>query len=639
MLGAKLAVVVAFGLAAVVCAVTAVRVRRLADRELRRGLTAVFVLTAVWSTMEAVRLFSPVDRTIAHAGYLGGLVVGLAAVGAWLYFCSAYAGLDYHHSRRWLTAGAVAYLAAVAVKLTNPLHGRYYTARLRQEPFTYFGVDPGPAHWVVVAGVYVLVGGGFVALFAAFRRARADTTGLWVLSVGAALPVLPAVTAALTSGTLPGLNYEPLGVALFGVGALFVVEDRFLAVAALARQQVVDDIESAVLVVDRDERLLDFNDAAASLFPGVTGGRPVGACSPALQRRLRAHRGTIGEGPADGVTTDGGVTDERTADGETTEGTARQRDDSRTVSDPESPRQRNDERTMDDLEDGSLLTVNHGDGPRHYLCHVVDVELGCQELGWGLVLSEVTELEEKRRALRRQNEQLDDFAAGISHELRNPLSVVLGYADLLEEATDGEVDHDTVDRAVREITDATSRMSTAVDEMNMLARRGRTVQDPTPNRVSETLRAARENVDAAVEATVDSDGLVVSDGTRLCQILQNVLAFADTEGASRARVDVRERSVLVELDGTVDVDETRRLLRHGYASSGGDTRLALANARTMARAHGWSVSVERAGSDTLGGIVFVFEHVDATPDAERTREHPGAGEGDGEPVPDPSHGP
>lgn len=585
MLGFKIAVVGAFVSAAGVCTVAAIRARRVDDHELRLGLTGVFVLTAVWSMTEAARLFSPVDQTIAHVGYLGGLVIGLAAVGAWLYFCSAYAGLDYHRSRRWLTVGAVTYLFVVSVKLTNPIHGGYYTADLRQAPFEYFAVQPGPAHWVVVAGVYAVVTLGFAALFATFQRARADTTALWVLSLAAALPLLPEVTAALTTGTLPGLNYEPLGVALFGVGALFVVEDRFLAVGALARQQVVDDIESAVLVVDQTERLLDYNEAATSLFPNVTGGRQVEDCSAALADRLEDHRNR--------VATDGGGTAGINA----------------AVADDE---------TLDDLEDGSVLSVSHGGRLRHYLCRVVDIELGSQALGWGLVLSEVTELEEKRRALRKQNEQLDDFASGITHELRNPLSVVQGYVELLGEAVDGDVDRETVDRAVLEITEATERMTTAVDEMNLLARRGRTVEEPTANRISEAVRTAQANIDGTVETVVDTDGIVVSDETRLWQILRNVLTFADAEGANRVRISVCDRSMLVGIDGSLDVDETRRLLRHGYAGGQGDTRLALANARSMARAHGWSVTVDSVDPDSADTAVFVFEHVDTTPDPDAT---------------------
>jgi len=577
----RLAVVAAFALSALVCAVAALRARRLEDRELRVGLTGVFVLTGLWSLLEAVRLFTPVDRTVAHGGYLGGLVVGLAAVGAWLYFCSAYAGLSYHRSRRWLATGAASYLVVVSVKLTNPLHGQYYTADLQVTPFTYFAVDPGPVHWVVVAGVYVLLALGFAALFATFQRARADTTALWVLSLAAALPVLPEVVAALTAGRLPGLNYEPLGVALFGVGALFVVQDRFLAVGALARQQVVDDIESAVLVVDREERLLDFNEAAVSLFPNVVGDQPIEDCSPALARRLEAHR--------DRVATDG-----------------------RGAAALESALA--DRQQVEDLDDASVLTVTHGGRLRHFLCRVVDVELGSQALGWGLVLSEVTELEEKRRALHTQNEQLDDFAAGITHELRNPLSVVQGYVELLGEAVDGDLDQETVERAVAEITEATERMTTAVDEMNLLARRGRTVEETSTNRVSEALRTAQATLDATVETVVETDGVVVSDETRLWQILKNVLTFADAEGTQQARVSVCDRSLLVGLDGEFDVDETRRLLRHGYAGGQGDTRLALANARAMARAHGWSVTAEPADPGAEDTLVFVFEHVDATPD-------------------------
>jgi len=600
----RLAIAVTFVVSGAACAIAGVRAwRRLSAPDVRRGLVALFVITTSWAWLEGARLLVDLRPMVAHVGYLGGLVVGLAAVAAWLYFCSAYAGLSYHRDRRVLGAGAGVYLFVTSLKLTNPLHGQYYTVTITETPFRHLAVNPGTLHWLVVGGVYVLLALSFVALASAFREARANTTALWVLSAVAAVPVVPQIIRALQTGMLLGLNYEPVGVAVFAVGVLYVVDDTFVAVGAMARQQVVDEMESAVVVVDEERTLLDFNDAAADLFPETAAGRSLRDCCRTLDEEVGEcvdHDSATGDG--DGVATAAGSgagtpsADSERADAEVDV----------SVDVDERP-------VLADLDGGRVLTLTHDRRPRHYLLRVVDVDLGARTLGHGIVLSEVTDLEEERRKLRRQNEQLDDFAAGITHELRNPLAVIQGYVERLGKATDGEIDETAVDSATAEIAAATGRMDTAVDELNVLARRGRPVEEMTPGRLDAVVDAACDVVDTTVETVVGTDGVVVADRSRLRLILVNLLTYADEEGADRMTADVRERAFIVELSGEFDIDETRRLLRYGYASGQGDTRLSLANAQALCRAHGWSVDIEYATGDGPGPVAFLFSHVDATP--------------------------
>lgn len=595
---AKTAVLSVFLLSGGGAVVAARRARRLSDDDVRWGLTTLLALTGLWAVLEAGRVAVGFGEALAHAAYLGGLVVGLASVGAWLYFCSAYAGLEYHRDRGLLSLAGALYLAVIGVKITNPVHGAYYSAEMAAEPFTYLAVTNGTIHWLVVAGVYVLVGAGFVALWSTFRRAQADTTALWGLSMAALTPMVFVGAAKLWPGLVPALNYEPVGVAVFAVGALYAVEEEFIAVGGVARRQVVSDLESAVVVVDRDRQIVDCNEAASGLFPDAAPGQPVADAHWVLDEYLGTH------GP-DG---DGG-------------GPAAGADDREPATlDPDRGREEVTERLAyaghggesgDASDDEVVLTVEVDGTPRHFLCRAVDVGLAGRTLGWAVVLSDVTELEARRRELRRQNEQLDDFAEAITHELRNPLSVVQGYVDVLEDTPD---DPETRERALGEIRAAADRMTVVVDELTTLAERGRTVTDVEGHRLSEVVRSV-ETPGPAIDVT--ADGVVTANGVRLREILSNLLEYADTEGAARMTVAVEQGHLVVGLAGDLDLEDTRRLLQYGYSGGTEDTRLALANVRALARAHGWTVSVESAADlDRADGVAFVFGGVETGPIAD-----------------------
>ncbi|MFC6726644.1 PAS domain S-box protein, partial [Halobium palmae] len=76
------------------------------------------------------------------------------------------------------------------------------------------------------------------------------------------------------------------------------------------------------------------------------------------------------------------------------------------------------------------LTV---EGPRDFLLYVVPLALGEANVAGYAIYSDLTELKERERELRRQNERLEEFAGVVSHDLRNPLNVADGYLELARE--------------------------------------------------------------------------------------------------------------------------------------------------------------------------------------------------------------
>lgn len=74
---------------------------------------------------------------------------------------------------------------------------------------------------------------------------------------------------------------------------------------------------------------------------------------------------------------------------------------------------------------------------------------------------------DRRLELRRRTEQLEQFSAVVSHDLRNPLNVLSGYLDLVENEISLST-YEPMDRAV-------TRMEALIDNLLMLAKRGDTI--------------------------------------------------------------------------------------------------------------------------------------------------------------------
>lgn len=260
-----LAYVFVFGLAAVICAGLVPRARRIGAADTRRGLVALLLTVSAWAASTVGYLVA--DGSVAReAFYLIGLVVGFAAVGAWLYFASAYTGRVYHRHRRIRQAAVVVFVAIVAVKVTNPVHGYYYTATTATEPFDHLAIAHSTLHWTSMSLAYALAFLGIFLFFELFLQVRHDTRPLLVIVGLTAVPAVFDVGAHLHENLLE-MAYSSLGVAVFAIGVLVLYEQRFEHV------RVAGTSDEPVIVLDTDGRVIEHNAAAEELIPALSDAR------------------------------------------------------------------------------------------------------------------------------------------------------------------------------------------------------------------------------------------------------------------------------------------------------------------------------------------------------------------------------
>jgi len=279
--------VLVYLLATVGCAVGVGRALRIEDPETRTGLLGLLLGSGGWALFQTAFLVAPTYQ-VAYLSYVASLVIGLSSIYAWLYFASAFTGRTLHRSQIWRRVAVASYLAIIVLKLTNPLHGSYFTITQVAEPFAHYGLTHGVSHWVITGVSYVAAGIGFFMLFEAFTEADYDTLPLAGLSVLTAAPVGLDVLG-YTTDVFIEMNYEPIGVAVFAVGALFVFRDRFFVV------QASDTTQKPLLYFDANDRLRDYNGHAEAVYPEIDAqsGARLSTAFPDVAAALETETATL----------------------------------------------------------------------------------------------------------------------------------------------------------------------------------------------------------------------------------------------------------------------------------------------------------------------------------------------------------
>jgi PAS domain S-box-containing protein len=151
------------------------------------------------------------------------------------------------------------------------------------------------------------------------------------------------------------------------------------------------------------------------------------------------------------------------------------------------------------------------------------------------------DLERRTAQLRRSNEDLQQFASMVSHELQEPARTVERYARLLQEEYAGRLDAEG-DRVLDRMAGGARRLQDLIDDLLSLARLESRERPFQPVEAEELFESAVANLGAAIEesgATVTHSPLpaVHADPVQIVRLLQNLIGNAiKFHGAERPRV-------------------------------------------------------------------------------------------------------
>lgn len=234
-----------------------------------------------------------------------------------------------------------------------------------------------------------------------------------------------------------------------------------------------------------------------------------------------------------------------------------------------------------------------------------------QVIGAVVNFQDLTEMRAMERQVRRAERLavVGTLAAGVAHEIRNPLASISGSIELLRSAP--QVDEDG--RALMDI------VTREVDRLNVLITDLLDYTNPQPRALvaldlavlaRETVQVfvhdrSREAVHVTCEAPAPLE--IVADPARIRQVLWNLLRNAAE--AARSRVVVRvarcDDTAVLEVgdDGPgIEPEHLERVFDPFFTTKSQGSGLGLATCHSIAREHGGSI---RAENQPGGGCRFV----------------------------------
>jgi PAS domain S-box-containing protein len=542
--------------------------------------SAVLLALAV-QAFGQVLVVSGTTETVMVSGMYVTILASMWAALSWFFFASLYTGREHLLTRRTVPLLAAGALAGTVLTLTDPLHGSVLVGTGVERVGTEWVLqyELGPGAWY--AGVYTWSVAG-VAIWFLFRKFLTSRnvyrkisffhvvggTSLNVTTFVASLGLSPvryftlapatfALVIVVVAPTVVSYRY----LRLIPVDRLFgVLGDRFRNLSPMARDTIIQTMQSGILVLDHDNRVVDLNPM---------GRRMIGADD----RRVVGKPLQVVTPPSAFLTDETSFLDPATTDGEFQGVWVETPDDER--------------RCVD-------ITIT-GLGPAE------------DPVGRVALISDVTDRERRKGMLRRrtdelerQNEQLDQFAGVVSHDLRNPLNVARGYL----ESVDGNED------AVAEVDHSLGRMEAIIDDVLALAREGRSLGETEPVDLDSLAREAWGNV-----ATEDAELVVAgtasfeADPDRLLSLFENLFRNARDHGGPGVTVTVgptRDGFSVADDGPGIPPEERDDVLEFGYTTDDSGTGFGLAIVMQVADAHGWDVAVTESEN---GGARFEFRNV------------------------------
>lgn len=232
------------------------------------ALSLVMLAVAVWASLN---LLEHAIIGFQNKLFFGKLeYFGIACVPPlWLMFALSYCGLERFLTRRNLILLWIIPVVTIFMSLTNDLH--FWMWRVTENlqnpsgPLDY----SQRGGWWYVAFAYnyaAIIAGTVILVWTALRHRRDLRRQMWILLLAVLIPWIANVLHFFKIDPF-GVDLTPFAFSLSGVILAFgLFRFRLFDLAPVARDLLIESMDDGVIVLDREDRVVDTNPAARRLL-------------------------------------------------------------------------------------------------------------------------------------------------------------------------------------------------------------------------------------------------------------------------------------------------------------------------------------------------------------------------------------
>lgn len=498
---------------------------------------------------------------IVYAGITG-------TVFFWTLFVFSYSEYEPRLNRRTVLLLSIAPACMFLALLTFPYHSLVYQNlhMAQSHGMAFLEKNYGPVFLIWAAYSYsAIVIGAFVLVRTALQSPRLFRGQSLTLILGAVIPTI--ANFLYVTGHNPIEPFDPSALAFTITGILIVYgirTYRFLDIAPVAMDLVFRNVSAGVMILDQKGQILDLNPVAERIL----NCRQEDVLGKALHTSFPHYRNLI-------------------------------------------------EQFRNVLEVTTEIQMSE----KIYELQLTPLISRGKTVGRIVLLYDITErkraMEEREKLIR----ELDAYAHTVAHDLKSPLTTIIGYMDFIQKASAGKRAED-FQRQLNAVARSSQKMASIIDELLSLSRiRGQSEIPSTVLSMREVLRIALMRVTGMIEeygADVQIGSCwpdAMGHGPWVEEIWVNYLSNAMKYGGSPPRIQVGADDLQdgfhrywVEDNGSGLSDEERaslfvefyRLERHSGREGHG---LGLSIVKRIAERLGGQAGAENGAS---GGTRFYF---------------------------------
>jgi len=233
------------------------------------------------------------------------------------------------------------------------------------------------------------------------------------------------------------------------------------------------------------------------------------------------------------------------------------------------------------------------------------------KIGYTFVFSDLTDIKslQVQVELKHRLSQLGEMSAGISHELRNSMSVISGYATLL-----GKKVEDTNKSTVESITSEIAHMDQIISELLAFAKPSVLNREDIDlnNLIEKTISSINvDTKDIEVSIRADSPISIKADGLLLRQALSNLLINATESMSGQGKIDITLKQLQNKAEITVrdtgsgiPEDIRQKIFLPFFSTKQDGTGFGLALVQKIIVSHSGSIEVDSREEGTTFRVVL-----------------------------------